>query len=243
MSSDGKKEFDVRVDGYSDRVLTMNEIMACYKAYKGAGDYENAKTVLEYGIACAYLPAKLELARFLRNTPQIKMSQAERYQYAERLYREVQNVLDLSEKTYAQIAIELAWLCESLNRPVGSLGNLLKAKRYGYQVQDKDLELCRRRLMRRDIYSLSGNAQDCLDLGYELSLAGNFKYSEFFLREAIDSQDGILVGQACLYLADLYAGRSDGNENYRAEAQKCYQEARKKHFPEVLIPKDAQKVR
>ena len=234
MASDKKNEFDVRVDGYPDQVLSMSEIMACYKAYKASGEIENAKAVLEYGTACAYLPAKLELARFLLKTPQIKISQIERYSRAETLYRDVQNTLDLSSKVYAQIAVELAWLCEATNRPVGCLGNLLKAKRYGYEVQEKDIELCRRRLMRKDIYSLGGNSQDALDLGYELSLVGNFKYAEFFLREATEAKHTIVAGQACLYLADLYLEHSAECKNHRQEAQKYYHRSAEELFPEVL---------
>lgn len=237
MTYAGRSPFDLTVEGVSGRILTMGEIITCHKSYLAKKEYEPAKAVLEYGIQCGSLQSKLEMARFLRNTPQLKMAQNDRYHYAEKLYRDVQNTLDISDKIYAQIAVELASLCESLNRPVGCLGNLLKAKRYGYLVQDKDIELCRRRLMRRDIYSLSGNAQDCLDLGYELFLADSFKYSEFFLREASVAQDNILAGQACLYLADLYAAHSNGNENHRKEAQKYYRKAKEKHFPEILSRK------
>lgn len=234
MTHAGRSPFDLTVEGVSGRILTMGEIITCYKSYLAKKEYEPAKAVLEYGIQFGSLRAKLEMARFLRNTPQLKMTQNDRYHYAEKLYRDVQNTLDISNKIYAQIAVELAWLCEATNRPVGCLGNLLKAKRYGYEVQEKDIELCRRRLMRKDIYSLGGNSQDALDLGYESSLVGNFKYAEFFLREATEAKHTIIAGQACLHLADLYLEHSAECKNHRQEAQKYYHRSAEKHFPEVL---------
>lgn len=196
MSKSNQNPFDVPVDGMPDRYLTMPELMACYESFKAGRDYENAKAVLDYGIRSGYLPAKLEMARLLKNTPQLAMTQKERYAQAEKLYREILNVLDLSDRAAGAVSMELAGFYGTINRPVACLGAMLKARRLVFSVPEKDIALCRRRLNRMDINAFCENPRDCYDLGSELALAGAFKFGEWLLRESCSSRDPEQVGRS-----------------------------------------------
>ena len=235
MIKNKRNPFDIPVEGISEHYFTMPELMKCYDSFIASRDYENAKSVLDYAIQSGYLPAKVIMARFLKNTPNLSMTQQERYTLSEKLYREVLNILDLPDRVVASLSMELAELYEILNRPVACLGAMLRAKRLGYAVQEKEIDLCRCKLNRMDIHSFCDNPQDCYDLGSELALADSFKFAELFLRESLSSPNKELVGSSCLMLADLYNERCAESSVYREEAAKMYQEAKEKGFPEYLV--------
>lgn len=234
MKEQKQNQFDVPPEGTSSRYCTMAELMERYNSLLESHDYENAEAVLDYALQSGYLPAKLLMARLLKNTPSLRMEQQERYALSEKFYREILNLLDLSDNATAKISMELAELYETLNRPVACLGAMLKAKRLGYPVQDKDAESCLRKLNRMDINSFCNHPQDCYDLGSELAMAGSFRFAEFFLRESCASLNRELAGRSCLMLADLYDGHRADCPAYGEEARKMYQEAAEKGFPEYL---------
>lgn len=232
-----RSTFDIPIDGISEHYLTLGELMQTYKSFVAAKDYENALECIMRAVETGNTPAKVECAKFLVSTPQIIMKQEERFKKAEKLLLEVENQLDLSKAAEAGIAMQLAGIYEH-DRPVAYLACLLKAKRLGMAIPERDIEGCRRRLVRMDVNSFGDDPGAAYRLGVELYMAGGaFGFAELMLREAAEAEDQGLAGQACLYLADLYAENSADCQNYRIEARKYYRLAAEKGFPEVLTPK------
>lgn len=227
---------DIPIDGMSEHCPTLGELMQIYKSFVTAKDYENALDCIMRAAETGNTPAKVECAKFLANTPQLRMKQEERFKKAEKLLLEVGNQLDLSNAAESMIAMQLAGIYE-YGRPAAYLAYLLKAKRFGMTIPDKDIEGCRRRLVRMDVNSFGDDPEAAYCLGVELYMAGRaFCFAELMLREAAEAEDQGLAGRACLYLADLYAENSAGCQTHRAEAEKYYRLAAEKGFPEVLTP-------
>lgn len=207
-----------------------------YHSLKNENKWEEAKQELEYASNCSCLPAKVELARFLRNTPALNMSQAERYAKAEALYLEIIEQFNLPNNVTARIAHELAVFYSSLKRPIACLAFLLMAKRYGFNVSDGELDICNKQLHEVDI-NTPGNAHDAYVLGIELYLDGTFnQMTEFFLRVAAESTDAGIRGMAYLTLADFYDSQSRDNPSYIDDALRCYKLAKKNGYPEYISP-------
>lgn len=232
-----RKFFDIPVQGVSCDHRTMAELMDCYSTYMANRDYEAARAVLEYGVGCSSLAATLELARLLKNTPQLNMTQQERFERSEKLLRGLLNTLGLPAKILAASAAEMASLCESQNRPVGCLGWLLAARRYGWQVSQDKLDWCRKKFRNLDINSLSGNVQDCYTLGYELWLTNEFHFAEMFLREAASSSNRELAGRSYYALADLYREHRLESDFFEREAEICSRLADENGYAQYLTPK------
>ena len=237
MDKKKRSRFDIPVDGVSDRYLTIKELMQIYESFLAAKDYENALDSLIRAAETSNVAAKVKCARFLKDTPQLRMKQGERFARAEKILLEIDNQLDLSQTAEGMIAMQLAGLYEH-DRPVAYLAYLLKAKRLGVPIPDKDIEGCRRRLARTDVNFFCDDPSAAYRLGVELYKAGGpFGFAEMMLREAAEAENQELAGRACLYLADLYAENSSGCQNHGVEARKYYQLAAEKGFPEVLTRK------
>lgn len=235
--------FDVPVDGVPERYMTMEELMLAFNSCK-VSDPEMARTMVEYACDCGHIPAKLAYASFLRTTPKLTMSQAERYQKAEELLLELYNLLDASASFVATVALELGALyADCLHRPIGALAMYLQGKRLGAHVEERDLQILQRKMEKTDVNHLGANCEDSFHLGRELMLSGSsFRLAELFLREAVDKSDALpekkaLCGVASLALADLYNEHRSESQTYRAEAAKMYTLAEKKGHPEYLSPK------
>lgn len=242
-------KFDIPIDGVRDRWLTMDELMAAFRFCKES-DPETANEIAAYAVKCGNVPAKLAYSKFLRTAHTLAMSQADRYQTAETMLREVLNILDLSEDLAGEAALELGILyAECLHRPVGALAALLYASRLGAKVEDKLLQQLRRKLEKMDINRL-GSSTDALNLGRELYRSdGPEKLTELFLREAADMAAAEMArgiprarttyGQACLALGDFYDSRihtcaAHERANYRAERDRMYARAGAYGYPEFL---------
>ena len=238
-----RKFFDIPVRGVHCHYRTMAELMDCYSTCMANRDYEAARAVLEYGVDCSSLAAALELAQLLKNTPPLNMSQQERFARSEKLLRGILNTLELPDRIMATSAAELASLCEIQNRPVGCLGWLLAARRYGQQVPQDKLDWCRKKLRKLDINSLSDNIQDCYTLGYELWLTDEFRFAELFLREAASSSDRELAGRSYYALADLYRAHRQESSFFEREAEICSRLADENGCAQYLTPKTENKKR
>lgn len=227
--------FDVPVDGFQEKNMSMGEIMRAYKSCKNS-DVGTAQALLEYACACQYAPAKFELARLLINNPKVDMKQFDRYARAEQILTELANNLDASDEAMAAVSLEQAKLYDILNRPIGNLAMLLRTRRFRPEaVTDKDIELCKRKLSRMDISSYGANAKDAYALGMELVYAkGPFRFAELFLREAVDTAKGELKGRACLALADLYADNPQEGRALRQESFALYKKAAEHGYLEYL---------
>lgn len=232
--------YDVSVDGINEKYMSMTALMKAYSSCKDS-DVATALAILEYACDCQYVPAKLELARFLMANPKVSLGQAERLDKAEKLLDELTNDLDISDNFIAGVSLEKAKLYDIRNRPVGALAMFLRARRFGSNsVLDKHLDLCRRKLIKMDINEYSTNANDAYTLGMELVYAhGPFMFAEFFLREAVDAATGELRGRACLALADLYGCNPQEGQMLREESFKLYKEAAENGSPEYITRKDA----
>lgn len=228
--------YDIPVHGVSEKYLSMKDLMQAYYSCRG-NDTTTAQAMLEYGCDCDYPPAKLEMAHLIMTNPAVTLHQRDKYIMAEKLLSELANDLDISNRYAAHVALEMAKLYEILNRPVGMLAMLLRARRLGNtQVHDRDLDLCKRRLKRMDIREYGAHPDDAYNLGTELFYAdGPFRFTELFLREAVDAATGELKGRSCLALADLYACNPQEGRMLAEEAFKLYREAEKNGFPDCLV--------
>lgn len=226
--------YDMPIDGVADHYLTIKELVESYRSFALVGDYENAMDCILRAVESGNVPAKVECARFLINTPQLRMKQNDRYKLAEKYLLDVENLLDLPASAEAKIAMYLAGIYEH-DRPIAYLACLLKARRLGINISDKDIEACRRRLVHLDVNSLGDEPNDAYRLGVELYRAGGaFGFAELFLREASDAKNQELAGRACLHLADLYSENSNSFPNHHVEATRHYRLAKEKGFPAIL---------
>lgn len=225
--------FDLAMDDTPAKTRTMDDLMAHFSACRNS-DPEEARAALEEACSCGHIPAKMALASYLVHTPNLALSQSVRYARAERLLREMVNLLDVSEAFTARVAVALAHLYSNyMDRPIGALGYLLMAKEHGAYVQEDELKALRKKLTRMDVNHFGGNCQDAYTLGIGLLRAGGaFKMAEFFLREAADQSAQTpslaeLHGRACLALADLYDARRNESDFYLEESRRYYREARR----------------
>ena len=214
---------------------TMNDLMTEYRAYAAAKQWDEAHDTLIYGIQCAHLPAKLELARLYKDCPHLHILQKDRYRKAEYHYRSIANLLDISDQVTAQISLEMAELYTYMKRPVGVLAMLLKAKRLGAQVPEREVDHARDLLMWLDINHFGDHPLDAYELALELIFAnGSVRLTELLLREACESDDKLVRGKASLTLADFYDDRRHDNYIYAGEAARYYRQAAEAGFPEYL---------
>lgn len=207
--------------------LSMDEVMQYSRHFINEQKWERAKEILEYGVSCGNIPAKFKLARLLKNTLALEMSQEKRYRSAEKLFCEILNDLDVSDRVTAKVSLELAELYAFEKRPIGQFAMLLQARRAGAEIEDRVLLECKKKMAEIDIHAIG--CKDALALGRELALLPDTpRITEFFLSEACLAKDQIISGMAELQLADLY--ESLGNSK---EASKHFKAARVV-YPEYL---------
>lgn len=214
----------------------MNELIAEYRAHSAAKRWIEAHDTLIFGVQCSHLPAKLELARLYKDCPLLGIPQQDRYRKAEYYYRSITNLLDVvSDKVTAQICLELAELYSYMKRPVGVLAMLLRAKRLGAQVPEREVDHARDLLMGLDVNRFGDHPLDAYELGLELYLAnGSVRLTELLLREACETDNELVRGKASLTLADFYNDRRHENSVYAGEAARYYRQAAEAGFPEYL---------
>lgn len=219
---------------------TMAELMAQYRTLAvEEQDWIAAYDILQYAVRCAYLPAKFELARLLRDCPYLGISQNERYAKSELYFRDLMNLLQISSQDTATLAMELAELLGYMKRPVGKLAMLLRAKRNGALVPEREVDDIRQHFMKLDINDFARSTRDALDLATELSLVGGSeRMIELLLREASESNNRLIRGRALLALAEFYNDRRE-NYIYASEAERCYRLAAKAGYPEYLSSRTA----
>ena len=76
---------------------------------------------------------------------------------------------------------------------------LLKAKQYGINVPEREVDHARQLLVNLDINDFGKSPRDAYDLGLELSLAGgSARLTELLLREATESSNKLISGEAAL---------------------------------------------
>lgn len=214
---------------------TMNDLMAEYRAHAAAKQWIEAHDTLIFGVQCAHLPAKLELARLYKDCPHLGILQKDRFRKAEYYYRSIVNLLEISDKVTAQISLEMAELYTYMKRPVGVLAMLLKAKRLGAQVPEREVDHARDLLMGLDVNRFGDHPLDAYELGLELYMAdGSVRLTELLLREACESDSKLIRGKASLLLADFYNDRRHNNYIYAGEAARYYRQAAEAGFPEYL---------
>ena len=240
-----KRKIDVPVAGVVTRYMTMEELMHAFSSCKDT-DPETAGRILEYACDCEHIPAKLAYSRFLRSTAKLRLTDAERYQKAERLLRGLLELWGVPDAFTAEVALELGLLYENdLHRYVGALAMFLYAKRLGGEVEERKLERLLTRVGNDPVAQYDGASRDVLWLGRELYYAGrSFHLAAQSLREAVDRsgvamdagerEARLLHAQACLSLAQLYESHRHESEIYRKESQKMYAEARKFGYPDFL---------
>lgn len=214
---------------------TMTELMQNYRSFAAEKNWAAAHETLLYGVGCSHLPAKLELARLYKDCPLLCIPQQERYRKAEYYYRGIVNLLTISDRVTAQVSLELAELYTYMKRPVGVLAMLLKAKRLGAQVPEREVDHARDLLMGLDVNRFGDHPLDAYELGLELSLAdGSARLTELLLREATECTNKLIRGQAALALADFYNDRRSENYVYASEANHYYRMAAETGYPEYL---------
>lgn len=233
-------DFNVPVEGVSQRYMPMDKLMLAAKSCK-LSDPETAAAMLEYACDCSFIPAKLEYARFLRTAASLTMPQQERYEKAERLLLELLNLLDTPDELTAAVALELAQLYEQcLSRPVGALAMYLKGKRYAGSVEGRKLKQLQHKITTTSLDQLGSHCEDSLALGIEFSyMRGCFRPAELFLREAMEKSACVpekrsVYGRSCLALAEVYDAYRFERPAYATESNALYQKARDLGFPEYM---------
>ena len=214
----------------------MNELMLDYKIYAATNQWSEAHDTLYLGVSCGYIPAKIELAKLYRDCPHIGIPQKDRYLKAEALFQSVLNLLDdLPERDFGQISLELATLYGYMRRPVGELAMLLRARRYHISIPEYNVTRTRKAMEECDINQLGANPRDAFELAVELDFAGGSeRMTELLLREAYETDDKVLRGQAALALADFYNERRFVNSFYAKEAFRYYKLASEAGYPQYL---------
>lgn len=232
--------FDVPVDGFAAEHHSMSQLMTTYKTLKEVNP-KAAECALVEAYKCGHLPAKFEYAKYLIHTPQLALSQAERYAKAERMLLELINLLDMPNEFVSTVSMELAHLySDYLDRPVGALGYLLVAKKHGAKISDDELKRLQKKLTRADVNQMGANPYDTYILGMGLLREGGaFRMAEFFLRETVDRSAlnpkmSQIHGSAVLALADLYNAYRNESAFYMEECARLYEEARKFNYPEYI---------
>ena len=209
---------------------TMAELMDVYNTLAEAQKWTEAYETLKFGVESGYLPAKLLLARLYKDCLFLGIYQEERYKRAEALYKEILN-LDLSDKRTGLLCLELADLYGRMQRVVGMMGMLLRARRVGISVSQRDIDYAQHMLSNLDINEFARSTKDALLLATELSIAGSGeRLTELLLREASDSGSG----EAALMLADFYNDRRNESNIYASEAKRYYRMAAENGYPEYL---------
>lgn len=232
--------FDIPIESENIEYHSMTQLMETYKTLKAVNP-KVAESALVEAYKCGHLPAKFEYAKYLIHTPQLALSQAERYAKAERLLLELINLLDMTNEFVATVAMELARLySDYLDRPVGALGYWLVAKQNGAKISDDELKRLQKKLARADINQMGVNPYDTYILGTGLLQEGGaFRMTEFFLREAVDQSAlnptmSQIHGSAALALADLYNSHRNESVFYMEESIRLYEEARKYNYPQYI---------
>lgn len=219
---------------------TMTELMQNYRSFAAEKNWAAAHETLLYGVECSHLPAKLELARLYKECTLLGIPQKERYAKSEFHYRGILNLIDLSEKATGTICMELAELYGYTKNSVAVLAMLLRAKRYGINVPDREVEHARQLLLNLDINDFGKSPRDAYELGLELSLAdGSPRLTELLLREATESNNKLIRGKAALALADFYNDRRSENYVYANEATRYYRMAEEVGYPEYVARRTA----
>lgn len=235
MKKQTRHPFDIPVEG-EERYRNMEELIACAKACVEKKEWMTAKNILDEAVKANCLPARLELAWLLTNTPELEIPGKDRYRRAEQLYREVLNTLEIPDSMVAEAALGLSGLLGDFQaRPVGCLAMLLMAKRYGARVSEREVEQVSRKITRMDVNSFGGNCRDAYELGVELAMTGkSVRTAELFLREATLSEDPVVAGYAYLELSELYRRDMDKYPEHRKEAARCAAMAARKGCPEYF---------
>ena len=215
---------------------TMTELMHNYRSFAAEKNWAAAHETLLYGVECSHLPAKLELAQLYKECTQLGIHQQERYARSEFHYRGILNLLDdVTDKVTATICMELAELYSYMKRPVAVLGMLLRAKRYGANVPDREVDYAWQLLLNLDINDFGKFPRDAYELGLELSLAGgSVRLTELLLQEATECTNKLIRDQAALALADFYNDRRSENYVYASEATRYYRMAAESGYPEYI---------
>lgn len=212
---------------------TMTELMQNYRSFAAEKNWAAAHETLLCGVECSHIPARLQLARLYKDCALLGIHQQERYAKSEFHYRGILNLLDLSDKVTATICVELAELYSYMKRPVAVLSMLLRAKRYGANVPDREVDYARQLLLNLDVNDFGKYPRDAYELGLELSLAGgSARLTELLLREATESSNKLIRGEAALALADFYNDRRSESYIYASEANRYYRMAAEAGYPE-----------
>ena len=228
-------QFNVSV-GSEAQEITMVDLMQLVKQYQNQNKYENARICLERAASASYLPAKLCLARLLRDTASLEKTQAERFTQCEQLLLELERATD-QEEMLAQVYFELSALYEKMSRPISCLAYLLRSRRYGRKIDEKVIAEYRRKIHQQiDINKLSDDVQGCYVLGVECSKDDTtIEHAIYFLEESV--QNGDPYGLAALELGELLESYPKNIEYYSKMANKYFKIAAERGNPQYFAEK------
>lgn len=228
-------QFNVSV-GSEAQEITMVDLMQLAKQYQNQNEYEKAYVCLERAASASYLPAKLCLARLLRDTARLEKTQAERFTQCEQLLLELERATD-QEEVLAQVYFELSALYEKMSRPISCLAYLLRSRRYGRKIDEKVIAEYRRKIHQQiDINKLSDDVQGCYVLGVECSKDDTtIEHAIYFLEESV--QNGDPYGLAALELGELLESYPKNKEYYSKIANKYFKIAAERGNPQYFTVK------
>lgn len=224
MSYKQRWAFDLDIED-DDSCRSISDLLRMADESKASKDYEACICFLR---RTATSPAgKYKLAKLYMDTPELNMSQTERYCEAEKL------LLDIHHFSMAACMDLSVLYLDRLERPIAALAYLLRAKNLGAKIDPLLLERCKAKIARSNIGKAENNYRDCYELGLTLSECRSSdarKHAAYFLQIVCDSESvSDYSGIAALTLAELF----DEEGDYRS-AEKYYQLAFRQGNPPIL---------
>lgn len=217
-------KLDAPVGVEDEQYLPIKEIVALAMEYKRKREFEAARILLNR--ASSSPAAMLELAKLYRDTPQLKMDQRTRYKRAETLLLNLEGEYGIPE-----ICLELSELYRLARKPLSSFGYLLRSRRLGADIPDKNIQAVWKYIEKMDVNTTTvTDAYGGFILGCEASLIEDkYNIAIWMLQEAVDNGEGAYVGIAALRLSELF--EAQGNR----ELAKEYADKAAKHgYPPIL---------
>lgn len=224
MSYKQRWAFDLDVED-DDSCLSISDLFRMADESKASKNYDECISLLRRSTTSP--TGKYKLAKLYLDTPELSMSQTERYREAEKL------LLDIHHFSIAACMDLSTLYLDRLSRPIAALTYLLRARNLGATIDDLLLERCKEAIARSNIGKTESSHKDCYELGLTLAecrSSSTRKHAAYFLQIVCDSESiSDYSGIAALTLAELFD--EDGDH---CTAKKYYQLAFRLGNPPIL---------
>lgn len=159
-------KFDVPV-GTDPDPRPMEALMTLAEEYERRREWEQCRRVLEEACEVRHGPAMYRLAKLLMNTPELPLSQQERFHRSEALLLHLE--ANSGKNMNPKLLLTMMELYAKMNRPMAALGCGLAAARLGNQPDSALLHNLERKLRDLPLEAVSEDLPGCRRLCEELS--------------------------------------------------------------------------